>query len=102
MNCLSCFASAFLFMALAAPSLAQTPVADRPVPNRPQAAPIVNPSAPAVQGTAWILVDDATGQVLASHNPDERVEPASITKVMTSYVVSAEIAAGKKIGRAHV
>jgi D-alanyl-D-alanine carboxypeptidase (penicillin-binding protein 5/6) len=95
MNCLSCFASAFLFMALAAPSLAQTPVADRPVPNRPQAAPIVNPSAPAVQGTAWILVDDATGQVLASHNPDERVEPASITKVMTSYVVSAEIAAGK-------
>ncbi|MCB1567236.1 MAG: D-alanyl-D-alanine carboxypeptidase [Xanthomonadales bacterium] len=95
MNCLSRFASAFLFMALAAPSLAQTPVADRPVPNRPQPAPIVNPSPPAVQGSSWILVDDATGQVLASHNPDERVEPASITKVMTSYVVSAEIAAGK-------
>src|SRR5690606_20711137 len=29
------------------------------------------------------------------HNIDERVEPASITKVMTSYVVSAELAGGK-------
>ncbi|HET9048773.1 MAG TPA: D-alanyl-D-alanine carboxypeptidase family protein [Chiayiivirga sp.] len=95
MNCLTRFASALVFVLLAGPSLAQSPVAERPVPNRPQPAPIVNPSPPAVQGSSWILVDDATGQVLASHNPDERVEPASITKVMTSYVVSAELAAGK-------
>ncbi len=95
MNCLSRLASAFLLVALIGLAQAQNPVAERPVPNLPQAAPIVNPSAPSVQGSAWILVDDATGQVLASHNPDERVEPASITKVMTSYVVSAELAAGK-------
>ncbi len=40
-------------------------------------------------------MDYATGQVLADSGADERVEPASITKVMTSYIVSAELAAGK-------
>src|SRR5690606_15837279 len=45
--------------------------------------------------TAWVLMDHATGQVLAGENIDERVEPASITKVMTSYVIAAEMAAGK-------
>lgn len=40
-------------------------------------------------------MDYASGRILASKNPDERVEPASITKIMTDYVVSAEIANGK-------
>jgi D-alanyl-D-alanine carboxypeptidase (penicillin-binding protein 5/6) len=40
-------------------------------------------------------MDFATGQVLAGENYDVRHEPASITKVMTSYVVAAEMAAGK-------
>ena len=53
------------------------------------------PAPPKVTGTAWVLMDYATGQVLASENPDLRVEPASITKVMTSYVVAAEMKAGK-------
>ena len=47
------------------------------------------------RGTAWVLMDFATGQVLAGENYDQRVEPASITKVMTSYVVAAEMTAGK-------
>ncbi|MEN4905126.1 D-alanyl-D-alanine carboxypeptidase family protein [Luteimonas sp. TWI1437] len=53
------------------------------------------PPPPEVTGTAWVLMDYATGQVLAGENADERVEPASITKVMTSYVIAAEMAAGK-------
>ena len=53
------------------------------------------PDAPEVTGKAWVLMDYATGQLLASHNPDMRVEPASITKVMTSYVIAAEMKAGK-------
>ncbi|MDR7193430.1 D-alanyl-D-alanine carboxypeptidase family protein [Luteimonas terrae] len=53
------------------------------------------PPPPTVTGTAWVIMDYATGQVLAGDNPDERVEPASITKVMTSYVIAAELAAGK-------
>ncbi|VXC05415.1 D-alanyl-D-alanine carboxypeptidase DacC [Luteimonas sp. 9C] len=53
------------------------------------------PPPPTITGTAWIVMDYATGQMLAGDNPDERVEPASITKVMTSYVIAAELAAGK-------
>ncbi|WP_133000368.1 D-alanyl-D-alanine carboxypeptidase family protein [Luteimonas arsenica] len=53
------------------------------------------PDAPSITGTAWLVMDHATGQVLAGENVDERVEPASITKVMTSYVIAAEMAAGK-------
>ena len=54
------------------------------------------PPAPAPKSAAaWILIDYATGQVLAGENYDTRREPASITKVMTSYVIAAEMAAGK-------
>src|SRR3546814_6050961 len=50
------------------------------------------------QSNSWVLLDAANGQVLAGENVDERVAPASITKVMTSYVLAAEMKAGK-IGR---
>ncbi|MCD9006076.1 D-alanyl-D-alanine carboxypeptidase [Luteimonas sp. XNQY3] len=53
------------------------------------------PPPPTITGTAWVIMDYATGQVLAGDNADARVEPASITKVMTSYVIAAELAAGK-------
>jgi len=57
--------------------------------------PLPIPDAPAVVGNAWLVMDAATGQIIAGHNIDERVEPASITKVMTSYVIAAELAAGR-------
>ena len=47
------------------------------------------------QSHSWVLLDAANGQVLAGENVDKRVAPASITKVMTSYVLAAEMAAGK-------
>ena len=56
--------------------------------------PIPDAPAPAVT-KAWVVMDHATGQVLAGENIDARVEPASITKVMTAYVVAAEQAAGR-------
>ncbi|HUA79833.1 MAG TPA: D-alanyl-D-alanine carboxypeptidase family protein [Dyella sp.] len=74
----------------------QTP--PRPVPNpppTPAAAQVPVPPPPDVDAKAWVLMDYATGQILASKNPDVRVEPASITKVMTDYVISAQIASGK-------
>ena len=92
--------SRFLSFALAAfvttAVMAQTPV---PVPAAPapapaQAAPTPEAPVPA-QAKAWILMDDLSGQVLAGENIDQPLEPASITKVMTSYVVAAEMAAGK-------
>lgn len=76
---------------------AQTP-APQPVPAAPAAvaAEVAIPPAPVpARSSAWILMDYSTGQVLAGDNIHERVEPASITKVMTSYVIAAELAGGK-------
>ena len=50
------------------------------------------PKPPTVPVRAYILVDYATGRVLAAMNPDTRMEPASITKVMTAYSVFKAIA----------
>ena len=44
------------------------------------------PPPPPIAAKAWLLYDFASGQVLASMNPDERVEPASLTKLMTAYL----------------
>lgn len=77
---------------------AQTPQpAPQPVPA-PAAAPatVATPPAPAPSvSKAWILMDYATGQVLAGENVHQQLAPASITKVMTSYVVAAEVKNGK-------
>ena len=43
---------------------------------------------------AWLLLDHQTGQVLTAHNPDERIEPASLTKLMTAYVTFSALRAG--------
>ncbi len=43
--------------------------------------------APSVDARAWILMDYASGKVLAEGNADEKLDPASLTKIMTSYVV---------------
>lgn len=45
------------------------------------------PTPPSVKGRAWLLADLSSGQILASENPEERFEPASLTKLMTAYVV---------------
>jgi D-alanyl-D-alanine carboxypeptidase (penicillin-binding protein 5/6) len=43
--------------------------------------------APALSSKSYLLVDFQSGQILASRRPEERIEPASLTKLMTSYVV---------------
>jgi D-alanyl-D-alanine carboxypeptidase (penicillin-binding protein 5/6) len=72
---------------------AQTPA---PQPAPPSAeAPVAIPPPPKPVGNAWVLMDYITGQVLAGENYNERVEPASITKVLTSYTIAAELKNGK-------
>ena len=44
------------------------------------------PQAPAVAARSWLLLDYATGQSLAAYNAEERIEPASLTKLMTAYL----------------
>ncbi|MDG2525992.1 D-alanyl-D-alanine carboxypeptidase [Stenotrophomonas sp. HITSZ_GD] len=75
---------------------AQTPT-PQPAPAAaaaPTAVPTPPAPAPAVS-KAWVLMDYATGQVLAGENIHTELAPASITKVMTSYVVAAELKNGK-------
>jgi D-alanyl-D-alanine carboxypeptidase (penicillin-binding protein 5/6) len=79
-------------------AVAQQPAPARDVPRPAVAAPadVPVPPAPVPTGAkAWLLMDYGTGQVLAGENIDEKREPASITKVMTSYVAAAEIRNGK-------
>ncbi|KRG68619.1 D-alanyl-D-alanine carboxypeptidase family protein [Pseudoxanthomonas dokdonensis] len=73
-------------------AFAQTPT---PSPAPAADAAVAIPPAPVPVGTAWVLIDYTTGQVLAGENYNQRVEPASITKVMTSYVLAAEQKTGK-------
>jgi len=49
------------------------------------------PQPPQVVGRAWLLADVSSGQVLATERPDERFEPASLTKLMTAYLVFAAL-----------
>ena len=68
----------------AAPGLAAAPLPATPVPT-----------APAVDARAYIVVDFRTGKVLAAKEATAREEPASLTKLMTAYIVFSELAAGK-------
>ncbi|HEY2681888.1 MAG TPA: D-alanyl-D-alanine carboxypeptidase family protein [Steroidobacteraceae bacterium] len=72
---------------------ADTPPPPAPVPVPVPTAPI--PSAPQVDARAYEVVDFRTGKELASLNPNTREEPASLTKLMTAYIVFQELAAGK-------
>jgi D-alanyl-D-alanine carboxypeptidase (penicillin-binding protein 5/6) len=74
------------------PLAAQQPVGV-PAPAATQSAPV--PAPPTLSAKSYVLMDGNTGQVLTGKDVERRVEPASITKIMTSYVVSSEIAAGK-------
>jgi D-alanyl-D-alanine carboxypeptidase (penicillin-binding protein 5/6) len=67
----------------------------QPPAAKPGALNVPTPPPPSLTAKSWVLMDFATGQTLAEASANERVIPASITKVMTSYVVSAELAAGK-------
>ena len=53
------------------------------------------PAAPKLGAKAWILIDAATGTVITSHNSDKRLPPASLTKMMTAFVTTREIKAGR-------
>ncbi|MDX1454908.1 MAG: D-alanyl-D-alanine carboxypeptidase family protein [Gammaproteobacteria bacterium] len=52
------------------------------------------PAPPQIAGDSHILVDHQTGKVLVERNADNQVEPASITKIMTAYVVFKQLEGG--------
>ena len=56
--------------------------------------PVQIPAPPEVGAKAHILADHKSGRVIAESNADQRLEPASLTKIMTAYVVFRELAKG--------
>lgn len=59
-----------------------------------QAAPRPVPAAPDLNVSSFILMDYDTGTILAEKDPDKKIEPASITKVMSAYLVDKALADG--------
>jgi D-alanyl-D-alanine carboxypeptidase (penicillin-binding protein 5/6) len=61
----------------------------------PAAAQMQMPQPPEVAAKAYLLMDVTTGQVLAAKDPDAPVEPASLTKLMSAYLVFDALKSGK-------
>lgn len=76
----------FLLVAMliaAAPALFAPPAAAQQV------------AAPSIAARSWLLLDVTSGQVLASHEPDIKIEPASLTKLMTAHLAFEALEAGR-------
>lgn len=55
---------------------------------------VIIPPAPTVSAKGYILLDANTGDVIAEQNADMQLAPASLTKIMTMYVIGQELQAG--------
>ena len=53
------------------------------------------PAAPQIDAKAWILMDYNSGKVLTEYKADDRLDPASLTKMMASYVIGQALKSGK-------
>ena len=53
------------------------------------------PSPPSINDDSYLLVDFDTGAVLVEHNSDSQLPPASLTKLMTAYILAEEVALGR-------
>ena len=72
---------------------AQSPAT--PTLNAPSAAAPIVPSAPDLAATSYLLIDANSGAVLVENNADNPLPPASLTKMMTAYLVESEMDDGK-------
>ena len=65
------------------------------VPSVALATTALVPSPPSINADSYLLVDFDTGAVLVEHNPDLQLPPASLTKLMTAYILAEEVALGR-------
>lgn len=84
-----------LILSCAAVLATETPTMDIPTPTpAPVAQEIPIPDPPKLAVKSYLLVEPDSGSILAESNADERLEPASLTKIMTAYVVFRELSGG--------
>ncbi len=72
-----------------------TPLATPDPKPQPQLNPVAVPSPPNIAAKAWLLMDYNSGEILFGENADERLPPASLTKMMTSYVIGQTLKSGQ-------
>ena len=65
-------------------------ISAEPVPTAAKV-PTAIPAMPQLAAKSYVLMDATSGQVLVEHNGDERLPPASLTKLMTAYIATKEI-----------
>ncbi len=79
-----CFNSGLFY---ASPLLKQDSIHPTPINNNP----LITPTPPALNSKAYILIDVNSGKIIAEKNSDEKLPPASLTKMMTLYVISSAL-----------
>ncbi len=93
---LFCAAVALSMTAVAATTTPTPDALPKPDPRpMPAPAPVALPSPPQIAAKAFLLMDYHTGQILIGNNEHERLPPASLTKMMTSYVIGQELKNGR-------
>lgn len=83
---------AFFASCLFSPPLLANPVI--PIPTQPKLVSFT-PSAPNLDASSYILIDATSGKILAQKNADKRLAPASLTKLMSLYIISGAIKNGQ-------
>lgn len=83
-----------LFITVAATSTPSTLWANPiiPIPTQPQTS--IAPVVPSIDANGYILIDAASGKVIAEKNADARMAPASLTKLMSLYIISGALKNG--------
>ena len=82
--------------AASAPRQASAPAASAPAAaNSAATQPVTAVGLPEIKASAYAVYDAQSGQMLASHKLNEHIEPASLTKLMTAYLVFKALEEGK-------
>ena len=89
------FGAAFALAQAPTAAPAEQPTLDAPAPAAGQPGVPIIPAPPEIAARAWLLMDARSGKVIMEHQADERMAPASLTKMMTGYVLSEAIRTGK-------
>lgn len=63
--------------------------------SQPKNAPTITPPAPDIDAKGFVLMDAQSGNIIAQKNMNKRMQPASLTKMMTLYVVSEALQSGR-------
>lgn len=91
----ACLGAALANTPASAPAAADAASASATAAPAAAAAGIPAPQAPQIQAAAYIVEDAQSGQVLAAHGAENQVEPASLTKLMTAYLVFKALEEGR-------